>query len=158
MALEVKHREQEGIEILVLRGRLTLGDEDLLLRSEIDSAIAGGKVRVVMDLGNVTEIDSTGVGTLLFALARLREAGGGLALANLRPAHMKLLVVAKLEMVFEVFSDDQDAINSFFPDRHVRRYDLLELIERIRGKRTRDHNDVSVEGESKAGSVTAQKS
>ena len=129
MALKIAHRLEEGIEILDLRGRLTLGEEDLSLRHEIDKAVRAGNIRLVLDLGEVSQIDTTGLGTLLFVQARLRKAGGGLALANLRLIHMKLLVVAKMEREFEVFHQVQDAINSFFPDRQIRHYDILEFLE-----------------------------
>jgi anti-sigma B factor antagonist len=132
MALKVHRREQEGISILELTGRLTFGPEDILLNDEIRHAIAARRVRLVIDLAEVDKIDSAGLGTLLYARAELRRAGGGLALANLRPAHLKTLLVAKLETVFNVFGNESDAVNSFFPEREVPRYDLLELVSSIR--------------------------
>jgi anti-sigma B factor antagonist len=65
---------------------------------------------------------------------KLRKAGGGLALTNLHPAHMDLLVIAKMETIFKVFDCEQDAINSFFPDRQVPRFDILEFLEALRNK------------------------
>lgn len=129
MALQIANREQEGIEILDLNGRLVLGAEDQALRQGISNAVSAGRNRVVLDFGKVTDVDTTGVGTLSLFHESLRKAGGGLALANLRPAHMELLIVAKLNTTFEIFEDDQDAINSFFPERYLRRYDILEFIE-----------------------------
>jgi anti-sigma B factor antagonist len=73
------------------------------------------------------EVDTTGLGTLLFALAKLRKAGGNLAIFNMKPFHIQLLTEAKLEAVFEVFQGEQNAINSFFPDREVSRYDIKKL-------------------------------
>src|ERR1019366_4089183 len=128
MSLEIVQREQEGIEIVDLKGRLTLGEADLHFRSELDRLVRTGKSRVVLNLNDVSEIDTTGLGTLLFALAKLRKAGGGLALVNLKPSHIEVLVQARLAAVFEVFQDDQNAINSFFPDREVQRYDILEFV------------------------------
>lgn len=128
MALEIRRREQEGILILQLRGRLTFGPEDLVLNEELRYAFGAGRIHLVIDLGGVDKIDSAGLGTLLYARAELRKAGGGLALASLHPAHMQALLVARLETVFDVFADAQDAVNSFFPERKVPRYDLLELV------------------------------
>jgi anti-sigma B factor antagonist len=54
---------------------------------------------------------------------------------NLKSSHIELLELAKLETVFEVFGDEQDAINSFFPGREVRRYDILEFIQTLRKKK-----------------------
>src|SRR5271154_1408102 len=135
MALEITRREQEGIAILELRGRLTFGPEDMLLNDEIRHALAAGRLRLVIDLSGVGKIDSAGLGTLLYARAELRRAGGGLALANLKPAHMKVLVVAKLETVFDVFESEQDAVNSFFPARVTPSYDVLELVTSMRQAR-----------------------
>ena len=137
MSLEIVQREREGIEIVDLQGRLTFGQEDLRFRGELDELLRAGKNRVVLNLNDVSEIDTTGLGTLLFALAKLRKAGGDLALVNLKPAHIKLLMEARLATVFEVFKGDQDAINSFFPGREVQRYDILEFA-RAREQETAD--------------------
>jgi anti-sigma B factor antagonist len=135
MALEIKRREQDGIAILQLTGRLAFGEEDLLLNDEIRHALASGRIRLVVDLGGVDKMDSSGLGTLLYARAELRNGGGGLALANLHPAHLEVLLRARLETVFDVFGTAQDAVNSFFPDRQVPHCDLLELVTSIRRAR-----------------------
>jgi len=132
MSLKVNRREQDGISILELTGRLTFGPEDILLDDEIRHAIAARRLRLVIDLAEVDKIDSAGLGTLLCARTELRRAGGSLALANLKPAHLKTLLVAKLETVFNVFGSELDAINSFFPERQVPHYDLPEMVKSIR--------------------------
>ena len=78
MALQITRRQQEGISILQLKGRLTFGQEDMLLNDEIRHALAARRVHLVIDLGEVDKIDSAGLGTLLYARAELRRAGGGL--------------------------------------------------------------------------------
>jgi anti-sigma B factor antagonist len=135
MAFEIRRREQDGVSILELKGRLTFGPGDLALNDEIRHALAARRVRLVIDLGGVDKIDSAGLGTLLYARAELRHADGRLALANLRPAHMQALLIARLETVFDVFGTEPDAINSFFPEREVPHYDLLELVESTREAR-----------------------
>jgi anti-sigma B factor antagonist len=137
MALEFEHRDQEGIEVVALKGRLTFGEEDLALRNEIGKMLARGRIHVVLNLAGVTDIDTTGLGTLLYAMAELGRASGGLALARLHPSHMDLLVIAKMETVFKVFDNEQDAVNSFFPDRQVPRFDILEFLETLRRKSAR---------------------
>ena len=137
MALAIAHRDREGIEILDLDGRLVFGEEDLQFRNEIDKLLRARKNRVVLNLARLAEIDTTGLGTLLFALAKLRKEGGGLALVNLRSSHIELLELTKLETVFEVFDDEQEAINSFFPGREVRRYDILEFVQALRKKKAK---------------------
>ena len=128
MPLEISVREQEGIEILDLKGRLIFGEEDLRLREELERLVREKKMKVVMDLDDVHQIDSTGFGTLLFAQETLRASGGGLALARLKPAHVEVLMKAKLEVVFEMYEDDQDAVNSFIPGRVAVHYDVLEFV------------------------------
>jgi anti-sigma B factor antagonist len=129
MSLEITHREDEGIDVLDLNGQLTFGQEDLDFRAALDRLVTAGKIRVALNLGNLHKLDTTGLGTLLFARAKLRKAGGNLAVFNLKPSHIELLTAAKLETVFEVFRQEQDAISSFFPDREVQRYDILEFVE-----------------------------
>jgi len=101
----------------------------LELRDRLPSLHQAGKVNIVLNLTDVTEIDSSGLGTLVFGLARLRKAGGRLALANVNRSHMELFVLTKLAIAFEFFDDEQDAVNSFFPDRALKRFDVLNFVE-----------------------------
>jgi anti-sigma B factor antagonist len=143
MALRITRGGKEGISVLELDGRLTFGPEDIEMNDEIRHAIAARRVRLVIDLGGVDQIDSAGLGTLLYARAELRRAGGGLALANLRPGHLQTLLVAKLETVFDVFESQQDAVNSFFPERCVPHYDLLAVLKAQRQDRAHHLQPVS---------------
>jgi anti-sigma B factor antagonist len=128
MPLEIVGREQEGIEILDLKGRLTFGEEDLQLRERLERLVREKKTKVVMNVDNLHQIDTTGIGTLLFARDTLRASAGGLALARLKRAHIEAIMKAKLEVVFEIYEDDQDAVNSFFPGREVAHYDVLRFV------------------------------
>lgn len=134
MLLEITHREREGIAILDLNGSLTLGQEDLEFRNELDRLKKARETRVVLNLSGLQKLDNVGMGTLLFAQANLRDAGGNLAIFIAKPSHVALVTEAHLEAVFEVFHDEQDAINSFFPDRAIERYDVLELVKSSRGE------------------------
>ncbi len=134
MLLEISHRESEGIAILELNGSLTLGQEDLEFRNELDRLKKAGETQVVLSLSGLQKLDNVGMGTLLFAQASLRQAGGNMAIFIAKPSHVALVTEAHLEAVFEVFHDEQDAINSFFPDRAVERYDVLELVKSSRGE------------------------
>jgi anti-sigma B factor antagonist len=134
MSLEIIHRDREGIEILTLKGHLTFGQEDLDLRQELDRLIETGKIRVVFNLSGLAKLDTTGLGTLLFAHEKLREAGGNLAIFNMNRSHIELLIEAQLEATLEIFQTEQDAIDSFFPDRKVKRYDILKFVESLKSK------------------------
>ena len=129
MSLHIEEREIEGIVILDLKGPLTLGHGDLELRDRLPALHESGKVNIVLNLRDVTEIDSTGLGTLVFGLARLRKSGGRLALANLNRSHLKLFLLTRLAIAFEFFDDEHDAVNSFFPDRALKHFDVLDFVE-----------------------------
>ncbi|HYW46496.1 MAG TPA: STAS domain-containing protein [Bryobacteraceae bacterium] len=129
MSLHIEQRECEGIIILDLKGPLTLGHGDVELRDRLPALDQSGKVNIVLNLEDVSEIDSTGLGTLVVGLARLRRSGGGLALLNLNRSHLKLFLLTRLAIAFEFFDDEQEAVNSFFPDRAVRRFDILNFVQ-----------------------------
>ena len=129
MNLEIEQREKEGIPILDLKGHLALGDEDLLLRQKLASMLDAGKNKVLLNLQHLTAMDTAGFGTLAFWSAKLRESGGLLALLNFSESHMKLANVLELDTTFKIFRDEQEALNSFFPDRALHQYDILEFVE-----------------------------
>jgi anti-sigma B factor antagonist len=129
MSLHIEEREREGIVILDLKGPLTLGHGDLELREGLPALHQSGKVNIILNLKEATDIDSTGLGTLVFGLARLRKAGGRLALLNVNRTHLKLFLLTRLAIAFEFFDDEQDAVNSFFPDRELKHFDVLEFVQ-----------------------------
>jgi anti-sigma B factor antagonist len=133
MGLHVEQRERDGVVILDLKGQLTLGHGGQELRDRLTALHQAGKVNIVLNLKDVTHIDSTGLGALVFGLARLRKAGGSLALANIKRAHLKLFLLTRLAVAFEFFADEQDAIDSFFPDRALKRFDILSFVEQEGG-------------------------
>jgi anti-sigma B factor antagonist len=131
MPLVIDRKHDEGITIFDLKGKLTLGEEDLYFRGALEKCVQAGNTRLVINLSGVDEIDSTGVSTLLYTLALLRSAHGGLALVNVKPSHAAMLAEARLAALFDVFKTEQDAINSFFPERETHRYDLLAFIRSL---------------------------
>lgn len=135
MSLEITSRDVEGIQIVDLKGHLTLGQEDLGFRAELDRLVAAGKVRVALNLDDLRKLDATGLGTLLFASAELRKAGGKLAIFGLKANHVDLLTEARLDIDFEAFHNERDAIDSFFPDRDINRFDILEFVQSAMAKR-----------------------
>ncbi len=127
--LQVHQREKEGIRILDLQGRLTIGPSEAVLRAAVVALADSGTVNVILNLAGVTEIDDDGVGALVFCFAQgLAKSGAALKLLAL-PIHLNLIVLTELDTVFEVFSDQQDAINSFFPDRATNHYDILNWVQ-----------------------------
>lgn len=128
MALDIEQRESEGVAILDLRGSLTFGPGDLELRDRLVALHQSGKVNIVLNLKEVSDIDSTGLGSLVFGLARLRKSGGRLALLNVNRTDLKLFLLTRLAIAFEFFDDEQNAVDSFFPDREIKHFDVLDFV------------------------------
>ena len=113
MSLKITNREVGGIVVVNLSGRLTLGDASALLRQSLKDLLDGGKKKIVLNLGEVGYIDSSGLGELVSSFTTVRNSGGELKLANLTQKVNDLLTVTKLYTVFEVHNDEQAAVNSF---------------------------------------------
>ena len=141
MHLQIEQRESEGIFILDLKGRLVLGPEDVELRQQVQKLREAGHTDVALNLKEVSEIDSTALGTLIFCATKIREAGGRLVLFNLSPSHSDLSNVMKLNTTFEIYPNQVAAVNSFFPDRAVQHYDILEFVEELEQRRPADEVD-----------------
>jgi anti-sigma B factor antagonist len=128
MALEITESTSEEIVILKLKGRLAAGESNTV-REKINQLAAAGHVNLVMDLSDVDYIDSTGLGGLVICYTSLKKQGGALKLVNLNKRNVELLLLTKLHTVFEVFTDVQDAVNSFFPNREIKRFDILTFVQ-----------------------------
>ncbi|MEZ5399148.1 MAG: STAS domain-containing protein [Bryobacteraceae bacterium] len=132
MSLEIARRDTEGVAIFDLQGRLVAGVETGVLRDRIKEASDAGAVNAILNLEGVDFIDSTGLGALVICFTTLRKAGGALKLLNLSRKNVELLVLTKLTTVFEVFNDEQDAVNSFFPGREKKKFDILAFVQQNR--------------------------
>ena len=133
--LEVKQRERDGVVILDLEGHLVLGEEDFALRQRAMSLLEAGKRNLILNLKGVTEIDILGISALEFFEEKFRQAGGKCVLLNLDLARVEPSDVLKLSTIFNTYQDEVDAVNSFFPDRVVPRYDILEFVETLDQRR-----------------------
>ena len=132
MSLEIQQREREGIVILDMKGRLTVGPEASALRDRIAELTKAGSVNVILNLQHIAYIDSTGLGALVMCATSLRKQGGNMKLLNLNRRNIELLVMTKITTVFDLFTDEQDAVNSFFPDRKVRAFDILTFVQQMK--------------------------
>jgi anti-sigma B factor antagonist len=128
MSLDIRESLREGVVILSLKGRLTVGEASSV-RDQCSAVAAGGNVNVLLNLEHVEYIDSTGLGAMVICFTSLKKAGGALKLVNPNKRNIELLLLTKLHTIFEVFSDEQDAINSFFPDREIRHFDILKFVQ-----------------------------
>jgi anti-sigma B factor antagonist len=132
MSLEIREREREGVRILDLDGRLTVGDEVAKFREYINKMIALNERNIILNMAQVDYVDSTGLGALVMYYTTLQRDGGKVKLLNLTRRSIELLVMTKLTTIFEVFDDEQNAINSFFPDREIKRFDILNFVQQMK--------------------------
>lgn len=129
MDLSFDQREKEGIVILGLSGRLVAGEPMSALREKVTALLAEGKPRIIFDLKDVDYIDSSGLGSMVICYTSAKKQGGALKLLNLNRRNVELLVLTKLTTVFELFNDEQQAVNSFFPSREIKRFDILTFLQ-----------------------------
>jgi len=113
MQLKINVRTlNDGIAVVDCAGRIVFGEETAELRDRVRTLIAKGS-RVILNLADVTYIDSGGLGTLVALYTTARNAGGSIKLARLTPRVGDLLQVTKLLTVFEVYNSEEEAVDSF---------------------------------------------
>lgn len=113
MNLRTSIREVEGVTIVDMSGRITLGEETSALRETVRGLVAKGCTKIVLNLADVDYIDSSGVGELVSSYTRVRSANGQLKLLNLSKKVHDLLQITKLYTVFDVKEDEFTAVKSF---------------------------------------------
>ncbi|HUN90352.1 MAG TPA: STAS domain-containing protein [Terriglobales bacterium] len=106
-------RQVDGVTIVDLSGRITLGEGSTMLRDIVRDMIAKGQKKILLNLGDVTYIDSSGIGELVSAFTTVRNGGGELKLLNLTKKVHDLLQITKLYTVFDIKDDEAAAIQSF---------------------------------------------
>jgi len=132
MSLEIQQREHEGIVILDLKGRLTVGQEATTFRERMQKLLPAGHKSIILNMEHVDYVDSTGLGALVMCFTSVQKADGKVKLLNLTRRSIELLVMTKLSTIFEIFGDEQDAINSFFPEREIKRFDILNFVKQMK--------------------------
>jgi len=111
--MKVNVRQRDGVTILDLKGKITIGMGDVALRNAVQDAINSGSTKVVINLKEVTTIDSSGVGELVSAFTTATNRGVKLSLANLPSKVSDILQITQLITVFDVFDSEDEAIRSF---------------------------------------------
>lgn len=111
--MEMNERESGGVTILDLSGRIVQGGGDLILKDKLQSLVQQGKKNVVLNLAEVSYIDSAGLGALVSAHISLSREGGRVKLANVTKKLQDLLAITKLYLVFETFDSEAAAIQSY---------------------------------------------
>lgn len=111
--MKVSVRESGSVSIIDLKGKITIGSGDIQLRDTITELVNAGKRQILVDMKEVTAIDSSGIGELVGCYTTLANKGGKLKLLHLPPKIQDVLTVTQLITVFDVFEDEGEAIRSF---------------------------------------------
>jgi anti-sigma B factor antagonist len=111
--MKISAREVDGVTIVDLSGRITLGEGSKELRDTVKELLGGGKKKIVLNLGDVSYIDSSGIGELVSAYTSVRNQSGDLKLLNLTKKVHDLLQITKLYTVFDVWNDEAAAVAAF---------------------------------------------
>ena len=112
-ALYMTLREVGPVTIVDLSGRISLGEGSALLRTTIRELLEGGQAKILLNLGDVNYIDSSGIGELVSAFTAVRNRSGELKLLNLTKKVHDLLQITKLFTVFDVYNDESTAVRSY---------------------------------------------
>lgn len=106
-------RDVGDVRVIGLEGKVTIGSGDVALRGLVDQAITAGRTKVLLDLKEVTHIDSSGIGEMVGCFTTLTRRGGAMKLVNLPDKISDILQVTQLITVFDTFESETDAIASF---------------------------------------------
>jgi anti-sigma B factor antagonist len=111
--MQIEERAVGDVMVLDLKGKVTLGQGDELLKDKVNSLVNQGQKKIVLNLANVPYIDSAGLGEIVRAYTTVSRQGGSLKLLNLTKRITDLLSITKLLTVFETFDVEADAVRSF---------------------------------------------
>jgi anti-sigma B factor antagonist len=111
--MEIDERSAGDVTVLDLKGRMTMGEGDELLKDKVNSLILQGRKKLVLNLADVPYVDSAGLGEIVRTYTTVTKQGGSLKLANLTKRINDLLSITKLLTVFETYDSEADAVRSF---------------------------------------------
>ena len=111
--MQIEERAVGDVLILDVKGRITLGEGDELLKDKVNSLLNQGQKKIVLNLAAVPYIDSAGLGEIVRTYTTVSRQGGNLKLLNLTKRITDLLAISKLLTVFETYESENDAVQSF---------------------------------------------
>ncbi|MEQ1762986.1 MAG: STAS domain-containing protein [Pyrinomonadaceae bacterium] len=111
--INISERQAGDVTILDLAGKVTIGEGSVALRSAIRRLLGEGKNKILLNLGSVGYIDSSGIGELVSSFTAVNKEGGSLRLLNLTQKIQDLLAITKLLTVFDVYDEEAEALASF---------------------------------------------
>ncbi len=113
MPIYIVEKDMDGVMLVDVRGRITLGPETEALRTKLKLLVESGQQRIILNLGEVTYIDSVGLSTLISSFTSARRAGGDLKLLHLPRGVHQLLQITRLSTVFEIYESLDAARQAF---------------------------------------------
>ena len=113
MTMKTSTRQVDGVSIVDCSGRITLGEGSVILRDTVRELLSKGQKKILLNLGEVSYIDSSGIGELVSAFTTVRNQGGELKQLNLTKKVHDLLQITKLYTVFDVRDDEASAVKAF---------------------------------------------
>ena len=113
MSMKFKTRQVDGVTVLDLSGKITLGEGSVTLRDAIKDVLSKGQNKILLNMADISYIDSSGLGELVSAFTTVKNAGGELALLSLTKKVKDVLQITKLYTVFDIKDDEAAAISSF---------------------------------------------
>jgi anti-sigma B factor antagonist len=113
--MDIKERVVEGVSVLDISGKIVLGEGDIQVKDRIKDLLADGQRSILLNLGDVSYIDSAGLGALISGYTTVKREGGQLKLVNLTKRIKDLLAITKLITVFDTYENENDAIDSYKP-------------------------------------------
>ena len=111
--LNINERQAGDVSVLDMSGKITIGEGSVSLRTAIRRLLEEGKKRILLNLAQVSYIDSSGIGELVSSYTAINKEGGQLKLLNLTQKLQDLLTITKLLTVFDVYESEAEALNSF---------------------------------------------
>src|SRR6185436_20439220 len=118
--MDIKERVVDGVSVLDLSGKIVLGEGDGQVRERIKDLLSDGQKKILLNLGDVTYVDSAGLGALISSYTTTKREGGQLKLVNLTKRIQDLLAITKLITVFDTYDTEQEAIASYLKPKRRR--------------------------------------
>ena len=113
--MKIDKTSRDGVAILKPYGKITIGAGDVALREAVVETLEGGEKSIILDLSQVTTVDSSGIGEMVSGFTSVSNRKGALKLLNLPPKVTDILQITQLITVFEVYDDEDEAVASFLP-------------------------------------------
>lgn len=113
MSLKITQRSVGDVHIMDLSGKITIGEGSVQLREAVKTMLESGNTKLLLNLGDVSYVDSSGIGELVSSYTTVKNRGGHLKLLNLTKKIQDLLMITKLLTVFETFESEDSAVGSF---------------------------------------------